>query len=100
MLGTLEFQVSETTYPDRSMGMILFLVSLLAMLAGVGAVRLANYAEKTSAVSLAYRIDAGLLRRINWIVCIIGGLIVVFNWVSVGPAPALRLLWSSDRRLC
>ena len=71
------------------MGMILFLISLLAMLAGVGAVRLANYAEKTSAVSLAYRIDARLLRRINWIICIIGALIVVFNWVTVGPVPLL-----------
>src|SRR6266567_8075408 len=69
MLGTLEIQVSELTYPDRSMGLILFVVSLLTMLAGVGAVRLANYAEKTAAVSLAYRIDTRLLRKINWILC-------------------------------
>jgi oligosaccharide repeat unit polymerase len=87
MLGSLEIQVSETTYPDRSMGIILFLVSLLAMLAGIGAIRLANYAEKTSAVPLAYRIDARLLRKINWILCGIVFLIVAFNWVSVGPAP-------------
>jgi hypothetical protein len=89
MLGSLEIQVSETTYPDRSMGIVLFLISLLAMLAGVGAVRLANYAEKTSALSLAYRIDASLLRKINWILFGIASVIVVFNWVSVGPAPVL-----------
>src|SRR6266496_1943986 len=43
MLGSLEIQVSELTYPDRSMGIVLFLISLLAMLAGVGAVRMAHY---------------------------------------------------------
>ncbi len=95
MLGTLEIQVSELTYPDRSMGLILFVVSLLTMLAGVGAVRLANYAEKTAAVSLAYRIDTRLLRKINWILCIIVFLIVVFNWVSIGPAPLLGFFGAS-----
>jgi hypothetical protein len=89
MLGSLEIQVSETTYPDRSMGIILFLVSLLAMLAGVGTVRLANYAERTSAVSLVYRIDPRLLRRISCVLCIVLFLIVVFNWASVGPVPLL-----------
>jgi len=89
MLGALEIQVSESTYPDRSMGIILFLVSSLAMLAGVAAVRLANYAEKTSPVSLAYRIDPKLFRRSSWVLCIVILLIVVFNWASVGPVPLL-----------
>jgi oligosaccharide repeat unit polymerase len=89
MLGSLTIQVSESTYPEPSMGAILFLLSLLGLLAGVGAVRLANYSEKATALSLAYRIDANLLRKINWILCGIVFLIVVFNWVSVGPAPLL-----------
>src|SRR6476620_2293225 len=89
MLGALEIQVSESTYPDRTMGMVLFLISLLAMFAGVGAVRLANYAEKVSPASLAYQINAKLLRRINWILCIILLAIVAFNWASAGPPPVL-----------
>jgi oligosaccharide repeat unit polymerase len=89
MLGALEIRVSETTYSDRSLGIILFVVSLLAMLMGVGAIRLSSYAEKTSAVSLAYQIDARLLRKINWILCSIVVVIVVFNWVLAGPPPIL-----------
>ncbi len=87
MLGSLELQVSELTYPDRSMGVILFLVSLLALLAGVGAVRLANYAHPEPQVSLSYRIDSGLLRKINWFLCLCIVPIVIFNYLTVGPPP-------------
>jgi oligosaccharide repeat unit polymerase len=89
MLGSLEMQVSESTYPDRSMGVILFLVSVLALLAGVGAVRLANYASTESPFSLAYRIDAERLRKVNWFMflCIVP--IVIFNYLTVGPPPIL-----------
>ena len=89
MLGSLIIQVSESTYPDSSMGVILFLVSLLALLAGVGAVRLANYAEKGSPISLAYRVDSRHLRRINWIICIGIASIVVFNSILMGPPPII-----------
>ncbi len=87
MLGSLEIQVSELTYPDRSMGIVLFLISLLAMLAGVGAVRMAHYANKESPISLFYRIDVRLLRRANWIICVSIAAIATFNWVSIGPPP-------------
>jgi oligosaccharide repeat unit polymerase len=89
MLGSLEVQVSESTYPGRSMGFILFFVSLLSLLAGVGTIRLANYAEPLSPLSLAYRIDSGRLRRINWILCLSIAAIVVFNYLSMGPPPIL-----------
>jgi oligosaccharide repeat unit polymerase len=71
------------------MGVILFLVSVLALFAGVGAVRLANYARRESPFSLAYRIDAGRLRKINWFMflCIVP--IVILNFVTLGPPPIL-----------
>ena len=87
MLGALAIQISESTYPDWSMGVILFLVSALAMLAGVGAVRLANYAKQEPALSLSYRIDSESLRKINWIMCICIAVIIIFNYLSVGPPP-------------
>jgi oligosaccharide repeat unit polymerase len=87
MLGSLEVQVSESTYPDRSLGVILFLVSSLALLAGVGAVRLANYARTELPVSLTYRIDSGRLRKINWFLCLCILPIVIFNYLTVGPPP-------------
>ena len=83
ILASLEVQVSESAYPDRSTGFLLFLVSFLAFLAGVEFVRLANYARTESPVSLAYMIDARLLREINWITCISLAPIVIFNWVSL-----------------
>jgi oligosaccharide repeat unit polymerase len=89
MLGSLEIQVSELTYPDRSMGVILFLVSLLALLAGVGAVRLASYASKQSPISTSYKINARLLRRINWGIFIGIVSIAIFNYLSAGPPPIL-----------
>jgi oligosaccharide repeat unit polymerase len=92
MLGSLELQVSESTYPDRSMGVMLFLVSLLALLAGVMAVRFANYGEKESPGSLAYRVDSSRLRKINWLlsVCILA--IIAFNYLTVGPVPVLGFI--------
>jgi oligosaccharide repeat unit polymerase len=89
MLGSLEVQVSESTYPGRSMGFILFFVSLLSLLAGVGTVRLANYGKTESPITLAYRIDSTRLWRINWIlfICIVP--IFVFNCLSFGAPPAL-----------
>jgi hypothetical protein len=95
MLGSLQMQVSESTYPGRSMGFILFLTSAFAMLAGVGAVRLANYAERTSAGSLAYTINTPRLRRINWIVCICIVAIAIFNYLSAGPPPILGFFGAS-----
>jgi oligosaccharide repeat unit polymerase len=89
MLGSLEIQVSESTYPDRSMGVILFLVSVLALSVGVGAVRLANYARAESPVSLAYRIDSGRLREINWLLCFCIIPIVAYNYLTLGPPPVL-----------
>lgn len=89
MLGSLELQVSELTYPDRSMGFILFLVSALSMLAGVGAVRFASYGDPEPPVSLIYRTDIGRLRTINWVICVCIVPIVIYNYISVGPPPLL-----------
>jgi oligosaccharide repeat unit polymerase len=71
------------------MGVILFLISLLSLLAGLGAVRLANYAQTESPVSLAYTIDSGRLHRVNWFLCLCIVAIVIFNYVTVGPPPVL-----------
>src|SRR6266536_2189406 len=92
MLGSLELQVSESTYPDRSMGVILFLVSLLALLGGVAAVRFANYGGKELPVSLAYRVNFRRLGKINWLlfVCILA--IAAFNYLTLGPVPVLGFI--------
>lgn len=89
MLGSLEMRISESTYPDRSMGVILCLVSVLSLLAGVGAGRLANCAFTETPVSLTYAIDSGRLRKINWFLCMCIVLIVIFNYLKVGPPPIL-----------
>ncbi len=89
MLGALGIRVSELTYPDRSMGFILFFVSALSLSVGVGAVRLTHYGRKESVVSLAYRIDSKSLRKINWFMFLSIIPIVIFNCLTVGPPPLL-----------
>jgi hypothetical protein len=89
MLGALEIQVSELTYPDRSMGFILFFVSVLSLSAGLGVVRLTHYGRKESAISLAYKIDSKSLRKINWFMFLSIIPIVIFNYLTVGPPPVL-----------
>ena len=91
MLGALEFRVSESTYPDQWLGVILFLVSTVSMLLGFAAVRLTDYRIGTSKPSVDYSIDMKRLRWINVLVGIAILSIAIFNCLSAGPPPLLGL---------
>lgn len=89
MLAAVEFQISESTYPDRWMGIELFAISTGSMLLGYGIARFSNYGKEAKPVSLEYVIDTKRLWQINLGIGLGLLAIVVFNWLTAGPPPFL-----------
>jgi oligosaccharide repeat unit polymerase len=87
MLATLEVQVSQSTFPDRWLGIYLFGISVGTMLIGFFAGRMAGNSEWSSGWSLDYLVDNDRLRRISWQLGIVVLLIVAFNCAFSGPPP-------------
>lgn len=86
MLGTLELQVSWSTYPDRAVGLTVFLISVLAMLAGFAVTRQSDDSDFQPALE-RYSIRIEPLRKS---VLILGGcslLLVIYNYVAFGLPP-------------
>ena len=86
MLGTLELQVSWSTYSDRALGLTVFLVSVLGMLAGFAITRQSDDSDFQPALE-RYSIRVAPLRRT---VLLLGGcslLLVIYNYLSFGFPP-------------
>ena len=86
MLGALELQVSWSTYPEHILGLTIFLVSVLAMLAGFALTRQTDDSDFRPELQ-RYSIRMAPLRKS---VLILGGcslLLVIYNYVSFGLPP-------------
>jgi oligosaccharide repeat unit polymerase len=92
MLATLEVQVSWSTFPDRSLGILLFLVSVMTMMLGFVAVRRSDDVSEFSAGQLGYFVRLTALRKS---ILILGGCtlaLVIYNYVAFGLPPVAAFL--------
>ncbi len=89
MLGTLEVQVSESTFPDRGLGIILFLTSIAAMSAGFWIGRISEAAEIASVLPPRYLVDTQKMRKCTSFLGLSVLAIAAFNWKRFGAPPLL-----------
>jgi oligosaccharide repeat unit polymerase len=87
MLATLELQVSWSTFPDRALGLSVFVVSVVSMLLGFAAVRRSDDGNDLPPVPLRYAIRTGPLRKSIWILAVGSLLLVVYNYFAFGLPP-------------
>jgi oligosaccharide repeat unit polymerase len=93
MLTALSFHVSYDTYPTVDLPISLFAVSLIALLAGYGLVRLLFPASsEQSDDGGEYVLNVTRLRRMNWLLVAIAVAIMLVNLKLDGLPPAFGFL--------
>lgn len=92
MLGTLEIQVSWSTYPDRTLGLTVFSVSVMAMLAGYAILRQSTDIADSQPVREQFSIRTGPFRKSILILAIGSFALVVYNYIAFGLPPAASFL--------
>lgn len=87
MLAALELQVSWSTFPDRGLGIAVFVVSIVSMLLGYAAVRKPDGSREFEPFPTRYLVRTSPLRKS---VLILGGCavaLVVYNYFAYGLPP-------------
>jgi hypothetical protein len=93
MLGTFQMHVSINSYPDLSLALFVFGLSLASFLLGHYTVRAAAYSlDCTPVFAPFYRIDLARLRRIQFVLFSIAAAIVVMNFAAYGKPPIFGFL--------
>ena len=87
MLGTLELQVSWSTFPDRALGISIFLVSVIAMSLGFATVRRSDEFSDLPPAPDRYLIRTEPLRKSIWILGVGSMLLIVYNYFAFGLPP-------------
>jgi oligosaccharide repeat unit polymerase len=87
MLASVELQVSWSTYPERSVGLSVFFVSVVSMLLGYIACRHSVDSEAAEPALEHYVIRKAPLRKSVVILGVLSLLLVVYNYVSFGLPP-------------
>jgi hypothetical protein len=89
MLACLCLHVSYATYPSFGTPLLIFSVSACALLLGYAASAAVFENDAALDERASYGLDVTLLWRINLLLCVIAVLVVVANWATDGPPPAL-----------
>ena len=92
MLGTLEIQVSWSTYPDRTLGLTVFFVSVIAMLTGYAILRQSPDIPDRHPVREQFSIRTEPFRKIMWILASASLALVIYNYIAFGLPPAAGFL--------
>jgi len=87
MLGTLELQVSWSTFPDRMLGLSVFLASVISMLIGYACVRRSDGNVDTRPAPSGYVIRTELLRKSIWMLGVGSLVLVIYNYFAFGLPP-------------
>src|SRR5215831_20418521 len=88
MLATLELQVSWSTFPERDLGIAIFMVSVMTMLLGYAvAKRSEEYFADYPRIASRYLIRTDLIRTAIWILAIGSIVLVAYNYVAFGLPP-------------
>lgn len=89
MMVSLSFQITYVTYPTMGMPMILFSISLGSFLFGYIVSRMLLHRWPTPADAPSYTLDVTQLWQLNLLLCGAALMIIAFNWVLLGPPPAV-----------
>jgi len=89
MLLTLSFQVTYVTYPYFGIPLLLCALSIASFLFGYLVARTTLDIRPRADDSLTYTLDVTMLWRMNLVLCGASLLIMIFNWVTLGPPPAI-----------
>lgn len=89
MLAALSVHVTYVSYPYMGMPLLLCGLSIGSFLLGYAVSRTTLHTWTTEGQSLSYTLDITMLRQLNLLLCAGALLIIAFNWVTLGPPPAL-----------
>lgn len=92
MLATLELQVSWSTFPDRSLGLALFVVSVVAMIFGYLLAKHADDSFNPARNVVGYVIRTEYLRKVIWILGLGSLVLVVYNYFAFGLPPVAAFI--------
>lgn len=89
MLASLSAKVTYVTYPHIGIPLLLCVLSIASFLFGYLVARTTLHIRPRRNDPLAYTLDVTTLWRLNLILCGAALLIMIFNWVTLGPPPAI-----------
>ncbi len=92
MLATLELQVSWSTFPDRSLGFAIFIVSVLAMAIGYTLAKHTEDSFDPARNVIGYVIRTEPLRKVIWILGVGCFLLMIYNYLAFGLPPAAAFI--------
>ncbi len=89
MLASLSVQVTYVTYPLLDIPLLLCALSIGSFLFGYLVSRTTLNIWPRPNDSLSYTLDVTTLWRLNLLLSVAAFLIIAFNWITLGPPPAL-----------
>ena len=93
MLVSLAMHVTVYSYPSMQLAILLFLCSTLSLFGGFLMTRLVLRLQTAKTVERPlYQINLTQLRRVEWFLVGVSGVILIANFVAYGPPPLFTLL--------
>ena len=89
MLSSLRARVTYVTYPFMGIPLLLCALSVGSFLLGHVVARVIFHRESGQDQPLTYALDVTRLWNLNLLLCCAALLIILFNWIAIGPPPAL-----------
>lgn len=89
MMVSLSFQITYVTYPTFGMPLLLCAISIGSFLFGYIVSRMLLHRWPAQSVASFFALDVTQLWQINLLLCAASLAIIIFNWVSSGPPPAI-----------
>jgi hypothetical protein len=89
MVASLSTQVTYVTYPFMGIPLLLCALSIGSFFFGYLVARTTLFRSPSSCTFLSYSLDVTTLWRLNLLFCGASLLIILFNWITIGPPPAL-----------
>jgi hypothetical protein len=89
MLISLRAQITYVTYPRMGIPLLLCAISVSSFLLGNIVARVTLHRLSVQDIPLFYALDVTRLWNLNLFFCCAALLIIIFNWITIGPPPAL-----------
>jgi hypothetical protein len=89
MMASLSAKITYVTYPLMDIPLLLCALSVGSFLFGYLVAHTTLLRSAKPGESFFYTLDVTMLWRINLLICSAALVIILFNWVTIGPPPAL-----------
>jgi oligosaccharide repeat unit polymerase len=91
MLGSLWFKITEVSYPNFSLPVLIFAASFLSFLFGYYLVRTVYWRQVNMHAFAGYQIDISRLRRFNLVLACAALMLIAYNYAIAGLPPFFAL---------